>query len=100
MKKLATTLTAIALLSSGIGVALTATPSAAASIYGSIADCSSPGDKDSKWNFDKMKGELWELGIEYESVDKFGNCFIVRAVNPDGTTTNMFFDPLTLNRVK
>jgi hypothetical protein len=96
MKKRAVTLIAIALVSA-MGAAVAATPALA---YGSIGDCSSPGDYDSKWNFAMMAGELNEKGIDYESIDKFGNCFLVRARNDDGSVDLQFYDPLTLNRVK
>jgi hypothetical protein len=97
MKKLLPTLTAIALVSSALGAAGIATPSLA---YGSIGECTSPGDHDSDWNFDMMAGELNANGIDYESIAKFGNCFLVREKNPDGSVTLQFYDPLTLNRVK
>jgi len=97
MKKPAVALIALTLVASGPGAALVATPSlAASSMAGALATCSSPGERDSKWNFAMMAGELNYYGIKYESINRFGGCFLVRVENSDGSVTNQFYDPATL----
>ena len=98
MKKLATTLTALSLVFSGTGGIVVATPAlAASSLSGALADCTPPQRNDWDGRKEMLIGELRSQGIKYESIDQFGNCFIVRTKNED--VVNMLFDPQSLNRV-
>lgn len=96
MKKLATALTALTLVVTGLGAASFAAPASAAS----IAECSSPGDSYSNWNFDMMAAELRDDGVAYSSIETFANCFLVHVTDADGNTGIALYDASTLHRVQ
>ena len=100
MRKLATAVTALALLSAGIGNTLVATPSLATSSLGAaLSSCAPPPRYDWSWGKVRLSSKLAGMHITYESIDTFATCYIVRTRDGDGGVENQFYDPLTLHRV-
>jgi len=100
MKKSVPVLISLAFVSTLLGAASVATPSmAASSVAGALADCTPPKRNDWDWTKFRLTTELNYFDVNYQSIDQFGNCFLVRARNEDGTTTNQFWDPQSLRRL-
>ncbi len=100
MKKPVSVLISLAFVSSLLGAASIATPSmAATSLAGALADCTPPVRNDWDWTKTRLTTELNYFNVNYESIDQFGNCLLVRAKNEDGTTSNQFWDPQSLRLI-